>query len=99
MAITMSTALAITAGVAAAAAIGGGTVGIIGSVAQHNQAKANADMQAQQMNYNKRLEEREAAVIEAETAENARRQRVQAEQLKAQHTAKSVLFIPLLLQK
>lgn len=72
---------------AAAAVVGGGAVSTVGMIQQHRQQKANADMQAQQMNYNKRLEEREAAVIEAETAENARRQRLQAEQLKAQQRA------------
>ena len=72
---------------AATAAVAGASVSTVGAVAQHNQAKANADMQAQQHAYNKRLEEREAAQIEAEAAENARRQRVQAEQLKAQQRA------------
>ena len=80
LATTLSTATAISAGVAAASAIAGGTLGIIGAVQQHNQAKNNARMQEQQMNYNKRLEEREAAAIEAETAENVRRQRIQADQ-------------------
>lgn len=87
MAITMGTALAISAGVAAAAAVAGGVVGTIGAVSQHNQEKANAEMQSQQAQYNKRLEEREAAQIEAETAENVRRQRLQAEQFKAQQRA------------
>lgn len=72
---------------AAAAVVGGGAASTVGMIQQHRQQKANADMQAQQMNYNKRLEEREAAVIEAETAENARRQRLQAEQFKAQQRA------------
>lgn len=72
---------------AAAAVVGGGAVSTVGMIQQHRQQKANADMQAQQMEYNKRLEEREAAVIEAETAENAKRQRQQAEQLKAQQRA------------
>lgn len=63
------------------------TLGIVGSVAQQNQAEANAEMQAQQQEYNKRLEEREAARIEAENAENVRRQRDAAERLKAQQRA------------
>lgn len=87
MAISLSVATAVAAGVAAVAAVTGGALGIVGSVQQHNQAKNNAKMQEQQMNYNKRMEEREAAAIEAETAENARRQRIQAEQLKAKQIA------------
>lgn len=63
------------------------TLGIIGNVQQHNQAKANAAAQENQLNYNKRLEEREAARIETETAENVRRQREASEALKAQQRA------------
>lgn len=63
------------------------TLGIVGNVQQHNQAKANAAAQANQLNYNKRLEEREAARIETETAENVRRQREASEALKAQQRA------------
>lgn len=59
----------------------------VGAVQQHKQAEANAEAQEAQMNYNKRLEEREAARIEAENAENARRQRNVAEQMKAQQRA------------
>ena len=87
MAISLGVATAVAAGVAAVAAVTGGTLGIVGAVQNHKQSKENARMQELQMNYNKRLEEREAAAIEAETAENARRQRIQAEQFKAQQMA------------
>lgn len=63
------------------------TASTIGAVEQHKQAEANAKAQEAQLNYNKRLEEREAARIEAETAENARRQREAAEELKARQRA------------
>lgn len=70
------------------------TAGVIGAVEQHNQARQaaqnaedNARMQQQQLEYNKRMEEREAAALEAETAENVRRQRLQSEHLKAQQIA------------
>ena len=63
------------------------TLGIVGSAREHNQAKANAKMQAEQAQYNKRLEDREASRIEAESAENAKRQRDAANQLKAQQRA------------
>ena len=65
----------------------GAVGGTVGAVEQHKQAEANAKAQEAQANYNKRLEEREAARVEAETAENARRQREAAEQLKAQQRA------------
>lgn len=86
MALSLGSLLSIYS-VGAAATIAGGIFNIAGSVQQHEQAKANAKMQAQQMNYNKRLEEREAARVESETAENARRQRVQAEYLKSRQRA------------
>ena len=87
MAISLGTALTIATAVAATTAIAGGVVGGISSIAEHRQAQANADAQAKQAEYNKRLEEREAARVEAETAENVRRQRQQAETLKAQQRA------------
>lgn len=72
----------------------GATAGVIGGVEQHKQARQaaqnaedNARMQQQQLEYNKRMEEREVAALEAETAENVRRQRLQSEQLKAQQIA------------
>ena len=68
-------------------AVTGGVLSAVGKVQQHEQAKANAEMQEAQLNYNKRLEEREAAAVEAETAENARRQRMETEKLKAQQRA------------
>ena len=91
MAISLGTALTIATAVSAATAIAGSVVGgVVGGVSaaqQHNQAKANAEMQAQQAEYNKRQEMREAARIEAETAENARRQREESERLKAHQRA------------
>ena len=79
----------------AAAGIGTAvTGGIIGAVEQHNAAKQsaqnaedNAIMQQQQMEYNKRMEEREAAAIEAENAENARRKRLESERLRSAQMA------------
>lgn len=91
MAISLSTALGTALTVAtvvgAASAVVGGVVGGISAIEQHNQARANAEMQAQQAQYNKRLEEREASRIERENEENARRQREQSEYLKAQQRA------------
>ena len=84
----MATVLAV---VSSAIAIAGATATAIatsvGAAEQHKQAEANAKAQEAQMEYNKRLEEREASKIEAENAENARRQRQAAEQLKAQQRA------------
>lgn len=86
--------LIIGASTAVAGIAAGTTGGIIGAVEQHNQARQaaqnaedNARMQQAQLEYNKRMEEREAATLEAETAENARRQRMQADQLQAQQRA------------
>lgn len=87
MAMTLGAAFGISNLLAAGAAIAGGALGVAGSIQQHNQAKANAEMQAAQMNYNKRLEEQEAARIDAETAENTRRQRIQADELKSRQRA------------
>jgi len=78
---------AVGAIIAAIAATVGAVAGTVGAVEQHKQAESNAKAQEAQLNYNKRLEERESARIEAETAENARRQREAAEQLKAQQRA------------
>ncbi len=68
-----------------------GTVGIIaGAEEQKNQAaiaKENARIQQAQIAYNQRAEEREAAAIEAENAENIRRQRLESERLKAAQRA------------
>ena len=55
-----------------------------------NQAKiaeANARLQQQQMEYNERMAQREAAALEAEGAENARRMRAQAEAARSQRIA------------
>lgn len=72
----------------------GTTGGIVGGVEGHNQAKQqaktaeeNARLQQQQMEYNKRMELREAAAIEAENAENVRRQREETARLKASQLA------------
>ena len=54
---------------------------------QAQQAADNARMQQQQMEYNKRMEEREAAALEAETAENVRRQRLESERLRSAQIA------------
>lgn len=87
MAISLGTALTIATAVAATTAIVGGVVGGVAAAEQHNQARANAEMQAEQAEYNKRLEEREASRLERENEENARRQREQSEYLKAQQRA------------
>ncbi len=87
MAFSLSTALGLSSIVSTATSIAGGILGVVGAVQEHNQAQANSEMQAQQMEYNQRLEEREASRIEQETAENARRQREASEQLKAQQRA------------
>ena len=87
----LSTILTVTALTATATAIAGAvTGGVVGGVAaqqQHEQARANAEMQAQQAEYNRRLEEREASRQERENLENVRRQREQSEYLKAQQRA------------
>jgi len=83
----LSLALGISTAVAATAAIVGGVVGGVATVAEQNQARANAEMQAQQAEYNKRMEEREASRLERENEENVRRQREQSEYLKAQQRA------------
>lgn len=91
MAISLGTALTIATAVATTTAIAGSIVGgVVGGVAaqqQHEQARANAEMQAQQAEYNRRMEEREASRQERENLENVRRQREQAEYLKAQQRA------------
>ena len=83
----LSLALGISTAVAATTALVGGIVGGVASVAEHNQARANAEMQAEQAEYNKRMEEREASRLERENEENVRRQREQSEYLKAQQRA------------
>lgn len=83
----LSLALGISTAVAATAAIVGGVVGGVASVSEHNQARANAEMQAEQAEYNKRMEEREASRLERENEENVRRQRQESEYLKAQQRA------------
>lgn len=72
-----------------------GTVGgVVAGIEQHNAqkrqaeiAEQNAKIQQQQAAYNERLEQREAAAVEAETRENARRQREASERLKASQRA------------
>lgn len=63
------------------------SIGVASAVEQQKQARANADAQAAQLEYNKRLQEREAAAIEAENAANARRQREENEAFKARQRA------------
>lgn len=70
------------------------TIGTIGAIENHQQQEdaaklqeENAKLQVAQMEYNKRMEEREAAAIEAEGAENARRMREAAEEARAQRIA------------
>ena len=87
MAFSLSTALGLSSIVSTATSIAGGILGVVGAVQEHNQAQANSEMQAQQMEYNQRLEEREASRIEQEAAENARRQREASEQLKSAQRA------------
>ena len=87
MAISLGAALTVATVVSAAAAVAGGVVGGVASVAEHNQARANAEMQAEQAEYNRRMEEREASRLERENEENVRRQREQSEYLKAQQRA------------
>lgn len=85
---SLATALSVAASaIAIAGATGTAIATSVGAAEQQKQAEANAKAQEAQLNYNKRLEEREAARIEAENAENARRQREAAEQLKAQQRA------------
>ena len=88
----MALTLAVVAGIAGA--VIGGVTGIVGGVASHQQqkqaskiAERNAQLQQAQMEYNQRVEEREAAALEAETAENARRQRIEAERLRGAQIA------------
>lgn len=83
----LSLAIGISTAVAATTALVGGIVGGVAAAEQHNQARANAEMQAEQAEYNKRLEEREASRLERENEENTRRQREQSEYLKAQQRA------------
>ena len=92
IATTVATAIAnslpyIAVGTALAGVATSVATGTVGAVQQHNQAVANAKAQEEQMNYNKRLEEREAARVESENAENAKRQRLLAAQMRSQQTA------------
>ena len=87
MAITLGTALAVSAGVGIAAGAASGAIGMAGSAAQARQAKANAQMQADIENYNKKVEELEAARVEKETAENIRRQQIESGNIKATQRA------------
>lgn len=77
-----------------AGVIAGTTGAVMGSVEAHKSqqqqaktAEENARLQQQQMEYNKRMEEREAAALEAETAESVRRQREESARLKASQLA------------
>lgn len=87
MAFSMGTALAMSAGVGMATSAASGAMGMMGSAAQARQAKANAQMQADIENYNKKVEELEAARVEKETAENIRRQQIESGNIKATQRA------------
>lgn len=80
--------------IAIAMALTAVTVGTVSAVENYQQQKAeaqnaeeNARLQMAQMEYNKRMEEREAAAVEAEGQENARRMREAAEEARAQRIA------------
>lgn len=73
--------------VSVASAVTSAVVGGVAAEQQNRQARANAAMESEQMEHNRRLEEREAAVLEAESSENARRQRLESERLKAMQRA------------
>lgn len=80
--------------IAVAMALTAVTVGTVSAVENYQQQKAeaqnaeeNARLQMAQMEYNKRMEEREAAAVEAEGQENARRMREAAEEARAQRIA------------
>ncbi len=83
----MAMLMAVSAGVMATSALVGGTLGVIGDIQQQRQAEANAKMQSQQFEYNRKLEEREADRIEQESAENARRQHEESERMKSRQRA------------
>lgn len=94
MGLSIALATSLSTAISAVSAVVGGTLGIVGGVMQHNEAKQQAKIQEQnevaqrrQMEYNKRLAEREAAQTEAATQENVRRQRLQAEELQARQRA------------
>lgn len=59
------------------------TTAIIGADTEYKQQKANAKSQQELLNYNARLEQREAKAIEDENNEAARRQRLENERLKS----------------
>ena len=74
--------------------IGSASASIVQSVESHKEkqreaeiAEKNALLQQQQMEYNERIQKREAAVLEAENAENARRMRQAAEDTQSQRLA------------
>ena len=88
MAISLASALAIgAAAIGVAATATSTTLGVVGAVQQQRQAEANAKAQQAQLDYNAKLQEREAQRLEQETAENVRRQRQAAEELKAKQRA------------
>lgn len=80
--------------IAIAMAVTAATVGTVSAVENYQQQKSeaknaeeNAKLQLAQMEYNKRMEEREAAAVEAEGRENARRMREAAEEERARRIA------------
>lgn len=80
--------------IAAGIALTAVTIGTISAIENHQQQEdaaklqeENAKLQLAQMEYNKRMEEREAAAVEKEGLENARRMREAAEEARAQRIA------------
>lgn len=73
--------------VGVAGSIAGTTTSIIGGVQNYNQQKENAKAQQSMLEYNARLERREAEAEEAEANEAARRQRAENERLQAAQRA------------
>lgn len=72
---------------AATGSIAGGAVAADQAKAQADAAEENARLQQQQMEYNQRMAEREAAALEAENLENAKRMRQAAEDARSQRIA------------
>lgn len=70
-----------------AADIAGTTMSAVGSYRQYNQAKANAKMRSQLMEYNARVEDLEANRIDTETIGNVVRSREAANTMKSSQRA------------
>ena len=83
----MMTLMIASAAVGAVGAVAGAATGIAGGIQSYNQQKENAKAQQNMLEYNARLERREAEAEEAEANEAARRQRAENERLKAAQRA------------